>query len=116
MLKNKLIALVTSCGLLSGCGGHIHLQISSTKLPQTPPPAPREIVISPVKLQVVNKQNIQTFDAQVKNDGTMLVMTPHDYTNLLSNLAETGRYIQEQNAVIDYYQELNTDSEKPDAK
>ena len=66
-----------------------------------------------VKWYVVTTDNIDEFEARFENDNTDLVFfalsVPH-YQNLSVNLTDIRRYIEQQQAIILYYETQITES------
>jgi len=99
----KSIAIAFLCFSLVGCGPDVkELEI------KTKPPSPRELVISNVNVNVVTAENFRDLDAQLKADpkSVFLVMTPADYENLATNIAELRRFITQQGAIVQYYRDM----------
>lgn len=86
-------------------------------------PAPRPIKLIDVKWYTVTTDNIDEFEKNFENSNGDLVFfaisVPH-YENLSLNLAEIRRFIEQQKAIIVYYEEqisqssdsINNDTDK----
>jgi hypothetical protein len=79
-----------------------------TVAPEIPlKPAPRPIDMIDVKWYVVTTDNIDEFEKRFENENTDLVFfalsVPH-YQNLSVNLTDIRRYIEQQQAIILYYE------------
>ena len=70
-------------------------------------PAPRPVRLTDVKWYTVTTDNIDEFEKNFENDNGDLVFfaisVPH-YENLSLNLAEIRRYLEQQQAIIIYYE------------
>jgi hypothetical protein len=75
--------------------------------------APRPITMTDVNWYVVTTDNIEEFEARFENENTDLVFfalsVPH-YQNLSVNLSDIRRYIEQQQAIILYYETQITES------
>ena len=77
------------------------------------PAAPAPVALNNVDWEVVTKSNIDTFAAAAaKTQNTanpvFVIITPDDYKVMLGNLAELKRYIEQQKAIIAYYENATT--------
>ena len=76
-------------------------------------PTPRPINMTDVNWYVVTTDNIQEFEKRFENDNSDLVFfalsVPH-YQNLSVNLADIRRYLEQQQAIILYYESQITES------
>ena len=115
-MKNIIIALLiltmTGCSWLRPEPQIITRTV--TVVPEIPlKPAPRPINMTDVKWYVVTTDNIDEFEARFENDNTDLVFfalsVPH-YQNLSVNLTDIRRYIEQQQAIILYYETQITES------
>jgi hypothetical protein len=107
-LKPFIITLF--CLALAACGPDVKtldIKTSTTKITVSEPPAPRELVVSPVNVNVITKENFSDLESQLKLDpkSVFLILTPADYENLASNIADMRRYITQQSAIVQYYRE-----------
>ena len=75
--------------------------------------APRPITMTDVNWYVVTTDNIEEFEARFENENSDLVFfalsVPH-YQNLSVNLSDIRRYIEQQQAIILYYETQITES------
>ena len=76
---------------------------------------PRPISMSDVNWYVVTTDNIDEFEKRFENDNSDLVFfalsVPH-YQNLSVNLADIKRFIEQQKAIIVYYEQQITESKE----
>lgn len=110
-LNLKLVITTIFCLALVACGPDVkelEIKTSNTKITVSEPPSPRELVVSNLNVNVVTTENFKDLEAQLKSDpkSVFLVMTPADYENLASNVAEMRRYITQQGAIVQYYRDM----------
>lgn len=110
-LPLKFITASLLCLSLVSCGPNVkelEIKTSNTKITVSEPPSPRELVISTLNVNVVTAENFKELEAQLKADpkSVFLVMTPSDYENLASNIAEMRRYMLQQGAIVQYYRDM----------
>jgi hypothetical protein len=84
------------------------------KAPNIPlQPSPRPVNMIDIKWYTVTTDNIDEFEKNFENDNGDLVFfaisVPH-YQNLSLNLAEIRRYLEQQQAIIIYYEDQITKS------
>jgi len=84
------------------------------KAPNIPlQPSPRPVNMIDIKWYTVTTDNIDEFEKNFENDNGDLVFfaisVPH-YQNLSLNLAEIRRYLEQQQAIIIYYENQITQS------
>ena len=84
------------------------------KAPDIPlQPSPRPVNMIDIKWYTVTTDNIDEFEKNFENDNGDLVFfaisVPH-YQNLSLNLAEIRRYLEQQQAIIIYYENQITQS------
>ena len=76
-------------------------------------PSPRPVNMIDIKWYTVTTDNIDEFEKNFENDNGDLVFfaisVPH-YQNLSLNLAEIRRYLEQQQAIIIYYEDQITQS------
>jgi len=114
---NKIFLVVTVCLTVFGCATPIKVNNVPTPIVITQPPPPSPIVVNNVNWQVVTGSNLNQFVAQAQKDqGTtdpvFVILSVDDYKILLANLTDIKRYIQQQQAIVAYYQTVT----KPPAK
>ena len=116
-MKKLIIALLvltmTGCSLLSK-PEEVVVTNTVIKAPEIPlQPSPRPINMIDVKWYTVTTDNIDEFEKNFENENSDLVFfaisVPH-YQNLSLNLAEIRRFIEQQQAIIVYYEEQITKS------
>ena len=120
MLKilSKLLLLSALMISLSACIPHDAVTIdtspSAVKLSIVIPPRPRPVQNLPVQVVVITKDNTDSLFVQLKKDPTTtwLTLTPDYYQNLILNVGDMRRFIQEQNALILYYENTIQSIEK----
>lgn len=109
ILEILLLPVLLVVGL-SACATNdatnITVETKPTNLSIITPPRPRGIDPAPVQVVVVAKDNSGILEEQLKKDQTTtwLVIYPPSYQNLLANIADMKRYIQQQDALITYYE------------
>ena len=109
-----LLALsMTGCSILSKPEERIVTR-TVTVAPDIPlKQPPRPISMTDVNWYVVTTDNIAEFEKRFENDNSDLVFfalsVPH-YQNLSVNLADIKRFIEQQKAIIVYYEEQITQS------
>lgn len=105
-MRILLMAILTSI-LLSGCNGVKLLDIISSPAPTIiqQPPAPRAVIMRPIKWKVLNAEILKEL---LKNNENVqfIALTSAGYENLSLNMAELRRYMQQQKQIIIYYQSL----------
>jgi len=111
LLKNSRLSFLCLVLLVVACGPDtktLEIQTSSAKITISEPPAPRELVMQPINVNVITQENFQELAAQLQTDpkSVFLVMTPNDYESLASNVAELRRYITQQSAIVQYYRDI----------
>lgn len=112
---------LTACLLATACGPDVktlEIQTATTKITVQEPVAPRELVMLPINVNVITKENFKELDAQLKSDpkSVFLVLSPNDYESLATNIAELRRYISQQGAIVQYYRDtVKTLSQGSDA-
>ena len=102
-----MTSLTTGCSLLSK-PEEVIVTNTVIKAPNIPlQPSPRPINMIDVKWYTVTTDNIDECEKNCENENSDLVFfaisVPH-YENLSLNLAEIRRYIEQQKAIIIYYE------------
>lgn len=86
------------------------------------PASPAPVALNNVNWQVVTKGNLDAFAAQASQaqntpNPIFVIITTDDYKAMLGNLAELKRYLEQQKAIIAYYEKAttwpSTDNPKP---
>ena len=114
-------SLLLATLLLSSCSSFradpeikIVTQIEKTVVPIVPMPKP--VQMNDIKIYVVSpNENLEEFkkEFEAKNGAdAYIALSIKDYENLSNNFAELRRYIEQQKAIIVYYEEAVTDKEK----
>ena len=109
------VLLMTGCSLLSKPEEVIVTRTVTVAREIPLKPSPRPISMTDVNWYVVTTDNIQEFEKRFENDNSDLVFfalsVPH-YQNLSVNLADIKRYIEQQKAIIVYYEQQITESKE----
>ena len=123
----KISSLLLATLLLSSCSSFykepeikVVTKLEKTVVPIVPMPKP--VQMNDIKIYVVSpEENFEEFkkEFEAKNGGDAYVaISIKDYENLSKNFAELRRYIEQQKAIIVYYenavQPLEDDSESDD--
>jgi hypothetical protein len=116
-------SLLLATLLLSSCSSFradpeikIVTKLEKTVVPIVPMPKP--VQMNDIKIYVVSpEENLEEFkkEFEAKNGGdSYIAISVKDYENLSNNFAELRRYIEQQKAIIVYYEEavkpLDTDT------
>lgn len=99
---------------LAACGSTESINITSRPIEmdiaRTADPAAVQML--PVTFRVVTRETIESYlnDLQRTQGNTpvFIAMTMRDYENMSLNLADMRRYIEQQQATIQYYRQLTT--------
>lgn len=113
---NKLLLILTMAVLVA-CGEPKPESIRPAAYfpPINPVAVPRPVVMRDVDFYVVTPATYAEFEQRYTDENGELVyiaMTTQDYENLAFNIADLRRYIQQQQAVIVYYQRSIEDLQK----
>ena len=108
-----VLPLTTGCSLLSK-PEEVVITNTVIQAPNIPlQPSPRPVNMIDIKWYTVTTDNIDEFEKNFENDNGDLVFfaisVPH-YQNLSLNLAEIRRYLEQQQAIIIYYEDQITQS------
>ena len=121
LLAPTLLLLVT---VLSGCSilkkpeteVVIRTQIVEKKIPLQS--SPRPVSLNHPQMYVVTAENWETFIEQFKEDNgqewVFYAISVRGYETLALNIAEIRRYMEQQNAIILYYEQAITGSTEED--
>ncbi len=119
----KISSLLLAILLLSSCSSFykepeikVVTKLEKTVVPIVPMPKP--VQMNDIKIYVVSpEENLEEFkkEFEAKNGGdSYIAISVKDYENLSKNFAELRRYIEQQKAIILYYenavQPINTDT------
>lgn len=105
--------------LLAACGSDsLDVNVEPVKVPVAEAADPVGVQMLPVRFRVVNKDNLESFLAEMRaNQGSdnavFIAITTQDYENLALNLADLKRYISQQKSVIVYYKNMVKPLDKP---
>lgn len=109
MISSLLLAtlLLSSCSTFQEPEIKVVTQIEKTTVPIVPMPKP--VQMNDIKIYVVSPgENLEEFkkEFEAKNGGdAYIAISVKDYENLSKNFAELRRYIEQQKAIILYYEE-----------
>ena len=117
----KISSLLLAILLLSSCSSFykepeikVVTKLEKTVVPIVPMPKP--VQMNDIKIYVVSpEENLEEFkkEFEAKNGGdSYIAISVKDYENLSKNFAELRRYIEQQKAIILYYE----DAVKPEKK
>lgn len=107
----KTIVLILPLFVM-GCGPTKPISISSKpiEIEVGKTADPQAVTMLPVQFRVITKENLESFLAEMSqrqgNSPVFLVMTIKDYENIVLNIADLRRYIEQQQAVIAYYRNM----------
>ena len=110
----KISSLLLAILLLSSCSSFykepeikVVTKLEKTVVPIVPMPKP--VQMNDIKIYVVSpEENLEEFkkEFEAKNGGdSYIAISVKDYENLSKNFAELRRYIEQQKAIIIYYEE-----------
>jgi hypothetical protein len=113
----KLIPVILLCGLLLTACGTRELQVTSapTQIAVTQAADPTPVQMAPVHFRVVTPENLDAFLTEMRttqgnNQFVIVTLQMRDYENLILNLAELRRYIEQQQHVILFYRRMTAPS------
>jgi hypothetical protein len=114
MHPGRLIMLIMLV-MLSACAQPLRVTATTGTVSVAVPPQPRPVEIQPVNIQVVTLSNLAELQAQFRADpqAVILTMGVSDYEALVNNVGDIRRYIQQQSALISYYQTTVTSLSRP---
>lgn len=109
-LKKSLLILSVSLAILSSCSKPEPL-LNTVILDKNIEikPRPRPVNLMPVKFDVVTKDNIDKFLAEqtVAGSFVFIAFSVDNYERMSLNVDELKRYIEQQKAIIIYYEEVS---------
>ncbi len=112
-------AAIVACMLLAACDSStLDVQVEPTQVPVAEAADPVGVQMLPVRFRVVNKDNLESFLAEMRasqgsDNAVFIAFTTQDYENLALNLADLKRYISQQKSVIVYYKNMVKPLDKP---
>jgi len=111
----KIILIFLSSLLLIGCQQELEIKTSPTKIDIIKPADPSPVKMQGVAWRVITKENLDTFLSEMKSSqGTdnfvFIAITGKDYENIMVNIADLKRYIEQQQAIIVYYKNITTNT------
>lgn len=103
----KVLTIALSL-FVSACGSSkIEVTSAPLKIDIQSPEMPVTVQMLPVKFRVLNKDNIAQYltelGASQNSSPVFIGFTVADYENLALNIADIKRYIEQQQAIINYY-------------
>ena len=106
----KIIILVSFL-ILSACSSSTTITSRPLELNISQAADPQGVQMAPIDFKVITRENLDAFLAEISsNQGgaspVFIAISPRDYDNLLINLADLRRYIEQQQAIIVYYRRL----------
>ena len=115
MISSLLLVTMTGCSLLSKPEEVVVTRTVTVPVDIPLKPAPRPVSLTDVKWYTVTTDNIDEFEKNFETDNGDLVFfaisVPH-YESLSLNLAEIRRYLEQQQAIIVYYENQITQSQE----
>ena len=105
------------CLLLAACGSDSSLTVTTkaAEIKVAKPVDPSPLQLLPINFLVVNNTNQANQLKLLMSDNESFVgLSVRDYENLRINLSDVLRYIQQQQAVIRYYQTMTDNKDTPD--
>jgi len=115
MISSLLLVTMTGCSLLSKPEEVVVTRTVTVPVDIPLKPSPRPVNLTDVKWYTVTTDNIDEFEKNFENDNGDLVFfaisVPH-YENLSLNLAEIRRYLEQQQAIIIYYENQISQSQE----
>jgi hypothetical protein len=104
----KLILVV--CLLATACApGVQELKTTTVQVETIAPPMPRPIQIETFEVEILEKEQLRKMiqESDQKNQSLYITtISSQSVANLMRNISETIRYIEQSQAVIEYYQQL----------
>jgi hypothetical protein len=104
-----LLGILATSLILVGCNERT-LQVTAPplELQINQPERPRPVSLRDVKFEVVNAANLEEFVTRFENGNneTYYFMRDRDFRNIALNTSELRRYIQQQNTIIVYYENV----------
>jgi len=111
----KILNIFAMCAGLMGCGVAPTLNLTSQplKIDIAQTADPNQVNMLPVEFKVVNKDNLDSFLAEMKikqasNNPVFFAISTGDYENMSINIADLRRYIEQQQAIILYYRQVTS--------
>ena len=110
MLPIKSLMILSSLLALSACATPDPITITETKFIEKDipvPPRPEAVNLADVDFSVITAENLDEFlEANTESEGSLVfvAITVRGYENLSLNTAELKRYIEQQQAIIVYYE------------
>jgi hypothetical protein len=107
-MKSTFVALGLASLALMGCEQSLTVRTSPVTVVSAQPPAPSAVDPAPVQFRVVTRETVdQYLRDQAQSQGTtnpsFVALTVQDLENLVLNISDLRRYIEQQQAVIVYY-------------
>lgn len=99
----KYLAII-SLLLLTSCAQPLKVQVAPSPLNVSPPAEVRAPALAETKSILVTKENLEEFLKSQKDNVVFFALTPEVMEALMNNLSEIKRLVEQQGAVIFYYQ------------
>jgi hypothetical protein len=118
----KISNLILLCSILVGCSSFETVVVKTEYVEKVIPVQvrPRGLNLHDVRFHTVTRENIEVFLQEFENlhgDIVFIAVSVKDYENLALNLSELKRYIDQQKAIIVYYEDSIINREKlPETK
>jgi hypothetical protein len=113
----RRLLLTLLCGVTLAACGNRELQVTAAAAPveitQAADPTPMQM--SPMNLRLITTENLNAFLAEIQaaqghSQYVFVAMQMRDYENLMLNLAEIRRYVEQQQSVILFYRRMTAPS------
>lgn len=109
---NKILSIsLFLCIFLTACSqkSTTHVVAHSQPIPIVHPTKPRPVIIREVNVKVLEKSQVEEKIKQSEATGerfAIMTISPDSFENLGLNLADIIRYIQQSQAIIEYYRRI----------
>lgn len=110
-MMKVFLASIVSALILVGCStnpSEIEIRTVQEELRISAPDRPRPLRLNDISFRVVSASNLEQFIQEYSegNDQAWYMIKPNDYESLALNISELRRYIQQQEKIIVYYENL----------
>jgi flagellin-like hook-associated protein FlgL len=103
--------------MLSACSSLLEVKTIETPINISHPNDPRPIATSDVRWIVLNEEEMKKILEDPNSDVVLFAVSPGDFENMVTNISELIRYIDQQKAIIGYYRstidKVNEEIKKP---
>jgi hypothetical protein len=105
----RIFVVLAAIVFLTGCDQSLTVRTTPVTLTVAQPPSPEGIDPVPVQFRVVTRDTIEQYmreqsQLQGSDNPSFVALSVQDLENLVLNLGDLRRYIEQQQAVIVYYQ------------